>query len=55
MARIKAKPTSRLDVARIILSSPLQSLRVYSTPVLGILGMIVLLYPLTILPQFFQV
>ncbi|MHA1926049.1 MAG: hypothetical protein ACXABV_05315 [Candidatus Thorarchaeota archaeon] len=50
MARIKAEPTSRLISARIILSSPLQSLQVYLTPILGILVMIVLLYPLTILP-----
>lgn len=50
MARIKAEPTSRPHAARILLSSPLQALRVFSTPILGILGMIVLLYPLTILP-----
>ncbi|MFW9862864.1 MAG: hypothetical protein ACFFEX_08875 [Candidatus Thorarchaeota archaeon] len=50
MARIKAEPISRRHAARIILSSPLQALRAYATPILGVIGMIVLLYPLTILP-----
>ncbi len=50
MARIKAESTSSLDTSRIVHSSPFQSLRVYSTPLLGIVGMIVLLYPLTIFP-----
>jgi hypothetical protein len=49
MARIKVEPASRLNTARINLSSPLQALRVYSTSMLGIVGMVVLLYPLTIL------
>jgi hypothetical protein len=50
MARIRAEPTTRAETVRIILSSPIQSMRVYATPILGILLMIVLLYPLTILP-----
>jgi hypothetical protein len=50
MARIKAESTSGLDISRIVHSSPFQSLRVYSSPILGIVGMIVLLYPLTIFP-----
>lgn len=50
MVRIKAEPTSRLNTARIILSSPLQALRAYASPILGVVGMIVLLIPLTVLP-----
>ena len=51
MARIKAVLTSYFDTADILPLSPLQTMRVYSTPILGILGMIVLLYPLTLLPS----
>jgi hypothetical protein len=50
MARIRAEPIARAETARIIISSPLQSLRVYAIPILGILLMVVLFYPLTILP-----
>ncbi|MHA2142448.1 MAG: hypothetical protein ACXADC_13250 [Candidatus Thorarchaeota archaeon] len=50
MARIKAVPTSRLQQLSIIRSSPLQGLRYYSSFILGVLGMIVLLNHLTIFP-----
>jgi hypothetical protein len=48
MARIKAVPTSRLQPISIIRSSPLQGLQYYSSFILGVLGLIVLLNHLTI-------